>query len=124
MCRNISSGKRELLSATRWTESLIWFDSAHVYYVWKPDFDQLDLGSAQADDASDLKEPLQPIDRAKAVLCDLYPPDGKPPRKLSLAAVGRAVWDKCEEWGWKPPSEDTVGRALEELGHRPPRKRK
>ena len=95
-----------------------------TFYVWKPHFDRLYFGNAQIghDDAGE--EPLRAIDRAKAALLAVYPPDGNPPRTLTLKAVHRDVAKKCVSRGWKPPSEDRVADALGELGHRPSRNRK
>jgi hypothetical protein len=99
------------------------------FFFWQPAFNRIRPPRAASappvdhDDDSAPKEPLRPIDVAKAVLPDVYPPDGKPPRALTLKAVTTAVANKCRERGWHPPSQDTVARALEDLGHRTPRTR-
>ena len=68
------------------------------------------------------KEPLKAIERAKVVLHDLYPTKAKMPN--SLKAATQAVNDECQKRGWQlVTSTDTVHRAAEQLGYRPPRKR-
>jgi hypothetical protein len=148
MRRARGSGKRELLSAPAAGKLFIWFypctdaDEASerrmaadyplddwVVYVWKPDFDRLFSAGAPADHHNDSypKEPLLPIDRAKAVLRELCPNKAQMPGKLKAAT--RDVGDECRKRNWKPPSEDTVQRAAAQLGYlprrkRPPRKRR
>jgi hypothetical protein len=144
MRRNLASGESELLAASFWETHFIGYLSPlsvtiyrqtdidrhrtdeygnlvadrldDLFYVWRPDFDGLYYGARDED------EPLQPIDRAKVVLRDLYPTKAEMPR--SLKAAHRAVMAECEKRDWQPPSEDTVQRAAEELGYRPPRKRR
>ena len=96
------------------------------FFVWQPILDRIwppPAGSAPVDhdDASDLKEPLRAIDRAKVMLRFLYPTKSKMPRLLK-EATGEVKLE-CEKRGWKPPSEDRVQAAAEQLGYRPPRKR-
>ena len=95
-----------------------------VFYIWKPDFDRLFFAGAPVNhhDDSYSEEPLKPIDRAKVVLRELYPNKAEMPSGLKAAA--RAVQDECRKRNWKPPSEDTIQRAAEELEYRPPRKRR
>jgi hypothetical protein len=153
MARSTVTGERKLLAPAKWTDRIMLWpgkDGVRVvhrhqpgepfpnivkpvrgcrYYVWQPDFETVwppPAGSAQVDhDDSKSKEPVRAIDRAKAVLPVIYPPDGEPPRELTLKAVTKAVAEECESErrGWKPPSEDRVHDALEQLGYRPPRKR-
>ena len=140
MRRSRDNGEREHLSPP-FEKLFVWFYSCGidevdvrreaanyplddwVFYVWKPDFDQLFLTGAPAEHHDDRysRAPLRPIDRAKAVLLELYPNKVRMPGKLK--AVVREVEDECRKRNWTPPSQDTVERAAEELGYRPPRKR-
>lgn len=144
-CMHLSAtGECTLLKHTTWNERrlMLWFgkDGLNVmerrdefpnhpmrvrgwFFVWQPDLDRIwpPAGRRPIDHAD---EPLRAIERAKAVLPVIYPPDGNPPRKLTLKAVTKAVAEECERRSWKPPSEDRVHDALEELGYRPPRNRK
>lgn len=70
---------------------------------------------------AETQEPLLPIDRARAVVRDIYA-SKPPPPKLKMAT--RDVAEECERRGWPPPSSDTVSRVLEDLGHRPRRHRR
>jgi hypothetical protein len=81
-----------------------------LFYVW-PDFDST---------PADHEQPIWPIDRAMAVLLDLFPAKANMPR--SLKAAWRDVVKECQERDWQPPSEETVQRAAAKLGYRPPRK--
>jgi hypothetical protein len=54
--------------------------------------------------------------RIKAVLKELYPPDGRPPDTVPIKTIwGRvdAAFDKC---GWKRASRPTIGRAAGRWG--------
>lgn len=138
MRRDLASGKRERVSAAFWaTYQGRWIGSRRItiyrrgeaghvddwmFYVWRPDFDSLYSDSARVDHDDDSKQPSLPIDRAKAVLRDLYPAKAQMPGSLKAAA--RDVVEECRKRGWKPMSPDTIQRAAEELGYRPPRKRR
>jgi len=90
------------------------------FFVWQPAFDR--IWPPPASSAPE-KEPVLPINRAKAVLRYLYLTKADMPG--SLKAITNAVEKGCKELGWQPvSSQDTVHRAAEELGYRPPRKRK
>jgi hypothetical protein len=98
-----------------------------VFYVSQPDFDRIWPPLAGGtpvdhDDVSSAVEPLLAVDRARTVLRYLYPTKANMPGSLKEATA--KVGDECQKRGWKPPSEDTVHRAAEELGYRTPRKRK
>ena len=85
-----------------------------LYYVWKPYFDDKYFGSAPDDN-----EPLQPIERATAVLRALYLTKAVP-RKLN--AINKAVNDECKKRGWQSVGIDVVAGAAAQLGYRAPRK--
>ena len=85
-----------------------------LFYEWQPDIDGLNSAGA-----SSLEEPLRAIDRAVAGLRDRYPTKAQMP---GLKEATRAVRRKCKDWGWRPPSEETVQRAAVQLKYRPPRK--
>jgi hypothetical protein len=152
MRRSTASGERQRVAAIAWTDlirlysgkevSVIYRASLHRspggsyvvdqvrgwrFYIWQPDLDRIwppPGGTAPVEhhDDSDMKEPVRAIDRAKAVLRHLYPTKAQMPGVLKEAT--RKVVAECEKRDWKPPSEDRVQRAAEELGYRPPRKRK
>ena len=144
MRRSTTTGERVRVAAIAWTELIsleTTSDGARVIYrkplaqfkrhhivnpvrgwrfsVWQPVLDRIwpPAGSASIDH----EEPLLKINRAKAALLHLYP--SKTTMPGSLKAAHKAVVTECEERGWQPPSEDTVQRAAEKLGYRPPRKR-
>jgi hypothetical protein len=90
------------------------------YFVARRELDRLyPAGSAPIDH----EEPLQPIDRAKVVLRDLYRTKAEMLRSLKEAT--NAVDEECGKRGWQAVSSpDTIHRAAEQLGYRAPRKRK
>jgi hypothetical protein len=71
-----------------------------------------------------LQPPLMPRDRVKALLPEVYPSKGRPPNGLSLKAIAGAIAGECGRRGWGPPDQNTVARALEDLGFRTRRKPK
>jgi hypothetical protein len=85
-----------------------------LYSVWKPDFERLFPAGAPADQDDDSYSKAPPRarvrDQVKRVLHHLY--GGSPPPTLTLKAITEAVADEFERRGRKPPSPDTVARAL------------
>jgi len=136
MRRSRHNGEREHLSPPFENQFFVWFCSNDpeareaenyplddwAFYVWKPDFDRLFSAGAPADqdDDSHSKEPLRAIERAEVVLRELYPTKAQMPRSLKEAT--KAVATECQKRGWPAPSSDTVHRAAERPGYRPPRK--
>jgi hypothetical protein len=107
-----------------WVESSAVRNGRFGYTAFRievPRADILTLLPADPGPKSPQQEPLLPIDRVKAVLPAVYLPEGRPPA-ISLKAITRAVAEECKRRNWKPPEQDTVHRALVDLGFRPPRK--
>ena len=112
-----ASGESERLTAP-FRELFAWFNGHPalddwLYRVWKPDLDALSsVSQADPDGDSESKAPprARVRDRAKRVLSDLY--GGSPPPTLTLKAITEAVADECVRRDWKPPSADSVARAL------------
>jgi hypothetical protein len=118
-----ASGESERLTAP-FRELFAWFYGHRalddwLYSVWKPDLDAL-FSVSQADPGAAPKAPRLPIDRAEAVLRDLYPTKVQMPRSLKEAT--KTVATGCGKRGWQVPSSDSVHRAAVRLGFRTPRK--
>jgi len=129
MRRSRQSGRREQLSSPIEKLFFVWFysyciDQAEerreaanypfddwVFYVWRPDFDRLFLADAPPEQDDDKAPPRAKVrNLAKGVLRDLY--GSSPPLALTLKAITEAVVDECVRRGQKPPSTDSVARAL------------
>jgi hypothetical protein len=147
MIRSTITGERKLVASTAWTDQIMleWWPSfgASVvhrhqpgepfpnivkpfrgwrFYVWQPVLDRIWPPPAASVPINHDEEPVRARARAKEVLLYLYPTKAQMP--LSLKETTRKVVTECEKRGWKPPSEDTVQRAAEQLGYRAPRKRR
>jgi hypothetical protein len=53
---------------------------------------------------------------AKQLLKEIYLPNGIPPYSIQAKEVWKAICDKCEERGLRPPGYDIVRHVLRKLG--------
>jgi hypothetical protein len=132
MRRNRVSNKCEWVAASKWKPHVvdvylrldgvpIKMDNQHkvadiyhrghsdwLYYVWKPHFDRLYLGSAR-DDHDEPKGDGWQVARVKELLPIVFP-DGVPGDATDKAVQKRLV-PAFKDRGWKLPSLDTIARA-------------